>query len=69
MSDLGEMILFDSSIENWPTCISGFSQYELNNILNCKKSFVVLVGVMVVNLSKLLHKVRVSIKPAEKTFI
>lgn len=68
MSNLGEMELFDSSIENWPACISGFKQYELTNILNCEKSFVVLVSIMVVNLSKLLHKPRVSIKPVEKTF-
>lgn len=68
MSDLGEMILFDSSTEDWPTCISGFRQYELTNILSYKKSFVFLVGVMVVNLFKLLYKLRVSVKPIEKTF-
>lgn len=68
MSNLGKMELFDSSIENWPTCISGFKQYERTNIPNCEKSFVVLVSVMVVNLFKLLHKLRVSNKPMEKTF-
>lgn len=68
MSNLGEMELFDSSIENWPTCISGFKQYELTNVLNCeKKNFVGLVSIAVVNVFKLLHKLRVSIKPVEKT--